>query len=147
MIIQLAEVQRWPGPPFEHLEYAPELWELKKLFAKIADSLPEDLVTQIRWFMFIDRFTEGEVVSATGRIRAGNGNLRVRLNEIGRIFLSAMRAESGNGESIRNFIHDNPLAENKRLDAEKFKWYEDNMVSNVELRGVPLTDAKRNPKA
>jgi hypothetical protein len=83
--------------------------------------------------MFIDRFTEGEVIPSAGR--AGNGDLRIGLNEIGRVFLAAMRAESGEGESIRKFIHDNPLEESQRFDAEKFKQYE-YQVSNAAFSGL-----------
>jgi len=39
------------------------------------------------------------------------------------IFLEALRTDGGIGEFIRKFIHDNPSAENQRLD-KKFDWDE-----------------------
>ncbi len=146
MIIQLADIQKWPGPPFDYHEYAPELVEIQRRFKELAPMLPEHLKTQLRWFMYIDRFTEGEVLPATGG--AYNAKLSIRLNEVGRVFLAAFRADSGVGESISRFIHSNPVAENQQFNKDKFEQYERRTIrSNVELRGVPLTDAKRSPKA
>ncbi|WP_024298055.1 hypothetical protein [Methylomicrobium lacus] len=71
--------------------------------------------------MFIDGITEGKIVAAAGG--AHKRHLRIRLNEISMIFLEALRTDGGIGEFIRKFIHDNPSAENQRLD-KKFDWDE-----------------------
>lgn len=72
--------------------------------------------------MFLDRFTEGEIVSTTTGTH--NRDLRIGLNEIGRIFLAALRAESGVGSVLRKFIHDYPLDGSMRFDDEKIKAFE-----------------------
>jgi hypothetical protein len=127
MAIQLAEIQKWPGPPFDYHEYAPELWEIKKLLRAMWSKLPGDLITQVRWFMFTDRFTEGEIVATTTGTH--NRDLRIGLNEISRVFLSALRAESGVGDVLRKFIHDYPPEENMVFDEKRFRDFEARMYN------------------
>jgi hypothetical protein len=129
MAIQLAGLQKWPITPFDRQFNSEEFDELRTLYREKAKSLPTELITHIRWLMFISRLTEGEmVVTAEG---AHNRSLRIGLNEEGRVLLTAFRAENGIGDAVAKAIHGIPLKDDEKFNGTRYAEYESRIrVSN-----------------
>jgi hypothetical protein len=90
---------------FDVQDWTPRYREMQAAWDEKKDLLPDDVVAIVRRFVLTDAIVSWAPVTTTIAARLFV-TLLVDLSPIGVLFLAAIRADDGDGQTLRTFLHE-----------------------------------------